>query len=268
MILRGRVDRRSDGFFDVDERDVATRERGVIDVAVPVARVDHAVRPGAPRRGQDAHLSVRSDVSVVARLTCEPEQPEAIERSGVEIHVRSGQRIACELVRLRVDTHDRVQPAVGDPRVAVWPDDHAVRRRAVAELRHPRRAGLRIEVAELAGALRRVPDASVDRGRDVVRPLTRADGELLHLRQRRDRTGVHARGHGRGRAGGRRGRSGRRRGSCAHHDAAVDGLAGRQERQGRGERGPHIRTVWQGIWALVRFATLFSVPPPYGGGST
>src|SRR5207249_9459513 len=76
------------------------------------------------------------------------------------------------------DAHDRVEAAVGDPWVSIGTDDHAVRRRSRAELHHSRRAGLRIEVAELAGALRRVPDAAIGRGRDVVRTLTAADREL------------------------------------------------------------------------------------------
>ena len=42
----------------------------------------------------------------------------------------------------------------------------------------PRLAGLRVEPAELAGSLRRVPDASVARRRDIVRAASRRDGIL------------------------------------------------------------------------------------------
>ena len=72
-------------------------------------------------------------------------------------------------LRLRIDARDRVLPALGDPGRAVRPDDHAVRRRALAERDLLDLAGLRIEDAERALALRRVPDGAVRRGRDVVR---------------------------------------------------------------------------------------------------
>ena len=81
-----------------------------------------------------------------------------------------GQREDAYRLACRVDAHDRVQAAVGDPRRAVRADDDAVRRRAGAERdlarSSPRR---RVELAERPAALRRVPDAAVRRGRDVVR---------------------------------------------------------------------------------------------------
>jgi hypothetical protein len=42
-------------------------------------------------------------------------------------------------------------------------------------------AGLRVEPTQLARALRRVPDAAVARGGDIVRPRARRDEVLAHL---------------------------------------------------------------------------------------
>ena len=89
----------------------------------------------------------------------------------------------------RVDSDDRVEPAVGHPRGAVGPDDDAVRRRPVAERdlrRLPRR---RVEPAELARRLGRVPDRPVGRRRDVVWVRARGHGVLRHLQSGRRRRG-------------------------------------------------------------------------------
>src|SRR5207244_4273872 len=82
----------------------------------------------------------RVEPSVRARLAGEPEDPVAVERRGVEAHrgERLRERKALDLVRLRVDAHDRVLAAVGDPRRAIRSDDDTVRRRARTELDRPR----------------------------------------------------------------------------------------------------------------------------------
>ena len=59
--------------------------------------------------------------------------------------------------------------ALGHPRRAVGSDDHAVRGRARAERDEIDLAGRRIEPAELAVALGRVPDDAVAADGDVVR---------------------------------------------------------------------------------------------------
>src|SRR5439155_7836209 len=202
LSLRRRVDQRGRDVLDVNERDVIPGERRVVDVPVAVARVDDPIRPGTPRRRQHAYnAAIRSHVTEVTALSGEPDEAESVEGSRVEAHIRTGQRVAGHLVRLRVDAHDRVEAAIGDPRIAIRSDDHAVRRRAAAELRHLEGAGLRIEVPELAGALRRVPDAAVGRGRGIAWTLTGADRELGHVRHR---GGTRWQRGDRGRSGGPR----------------------------------------------------------------
>ena len=88
------------------------------------------------------------------------------------------QREASDLPRAGVDAHDRVEAAVRDPRRSVRADDDAVRCRPVAESREPRLPGPRVQPAELARVLSRVPDATVTGRRDVVRMRARRDAEL------------------------------------------------------------------------------------------
>ena len=88
----------------------------------------------------------------------------------------SGKAVTSSVVG--VDPDDRVQAAVGDPGVAVRPGDDAVRRRAARRAGWSGRPGGRVEVAERAVVLARVPDAAVRRGRDVVRMRAGGDIEL------------------------------------------------------------------------------------------
>ena len=205
LTTRRRIDRCGDVLLQIDPGDVAIRERRVEHRAV--GRGGDPVRTRAARRRHDLQrTALRIEVAEVAGLTGEPQDAGAIERRGVQVHVRTGKLEHAHVLRRRIDTHDRVQATVGDPWRAVGPDDHAVRRGSRAELHHACRAGLRIEVAELAGALRRVPDAAVGGGRDVVRALTAADRELDELHG-----GDVGRRCGRARGGRRRCRRCRRR---------------------------------------------------------
>ncbi len=77
------------------------------------------------------------------------------------------------------DADDRVQAAVGDPCCSVGPDDHAMWRAALPQRDLGRLAGLRIEDAQPASQLCRVPDRSIRRGCDVVRVRARRNVELL-----------------------------------------------------------------------------------------
>jgi hypothetical protein len=72
---------------------------------------------------------------------------------------------------LRVDAHDGILAAVRDPCRAVGADDDAVRRRARSQRNFVDLAGLGIENAELARALRRVVDgaAGLSRRGDIMR---------------------------------------------------------------------------------------------------
>ena len=137
--------------------------------------------PLAPRRAEDAQLPrLRIEPAVDPALAREPEDPAPVEGRGVEVRVARArrEREPPDLPRPRVDADDCVQAAVGDPGSAVRPDDHAVRRGAGAERGQPRAPGPRVQPAQLARVLRRVPDASVPGGRDVVRVRPRRDAEL------------------------------------------------------------------------------------------
>jgi hypothetical protein len=171
---------------------MAAGERGVPDVAV--RRGGDPVRSGSPGGVEHAHpAAARVHAAVDAALAGEPQHPAPVEGGGVEVDggTVARQGIAVHRLAGRVDPHDRVQPAVGDPRGAVGPDDHAVRRRPVAQrdLRGP--AGLRVEAPQAAGGLRGVPDGPIAGGRDVVGVGAVGHGELLepHRRVGRHRGG-------------------------------------------------------------------------------
>ncbi len=150
-------------------------------------------------------------------------------------------------VGLAVDPHDRVEAAVGDPGRAVWARDDPVRCGAGTERDLTDVAGRRIEMAENAGSLPRVPDAAVGGRRDVVRVRASRNIELTSLeRHRQGRYGGRSRGgaglrcdrsRGRGRrhrraAAARRARGIARRGTrCNEQGTQRDGVcAAKQER--------------------------------------
>ena len=122
----------------------------------------------------------RFEPPIEAALPREPQPAGAIEYGRVQVRVgrRRGKREEPHRARTRVHADDRVEPAVGDPRRAVGADDDAVGCRSGAERRMPRPAGAGIEPAELAARLRRVPDAAVAGGCDVVRVRARRNGVL------------------------------------------------------------------------------------------
>ena len=89
----------------------------------------------------------------------------------------------------RIDAHDGVEAAVGDPGRAVRPDNHAVGPRAAAEMNVARVARVRIQDTQRFLVLGGVPDDTVFAGgrRDVVGMRTIRDGEFLqrHVFRRR-----------------------------------------------------------------------------------
>src|SRR4029453_6199901 len=98
----------------------------------------------------------------------EPDPAPLVERRRVEVGVAPGfgQRPALDLARPGIDPDDGVRAAFGHPRRAVGPDDHAVRRRPAPERHEVDLARGRIETAELAVALRGVPDDAIGADRD------------------------------------------------------------------------------------------------------
>ena len=167
----------------VDARDVIAGERRVPDLAR--RRGGDAVRPVSLRRlPRFDRARRRIEAAIDAALPGEPELAALVEGRGVEVCTLEAfrQREQLHVLRLRIETHDRVLPALGNPRGAVRSDDHAVRRRALAERDLLRFAGLRIEHAERALMLRRVPDRAVGRGRDVMRMRAGRHREILNLR--------------------------------------------------------------------------------------
>jgi hypothetical protein len=109
-----------------------------------------------------------------------------VEGGGVEVggDPVAWQREPAHPQRAVIDAHDRVQSAVGDPRRAVRPDDHAVGGRAGAERHAP---GPRVEAPQLARRLSREPHSAVVRPRHVVRPGSIEHPVLAQLHARRAR---------------------------------------------------------------------------------
>src|SRR5207247_4975852 len=106
-------------------------------------------------------------------LPGEPHPALLVEAERIEVHAArvGGQRPHLHRTGFRIDTHDRVLSAVGDPRCAIGANDDAMRRRARPERDLFELARLRIEDAELPGRLCRVIDRSSRprRSRNVVR---------------------------------------------------------------------------------------------------
>ena len=176
----------------VDARDVAAGERGVVDRAVR-GRGD-AVRPAALRILIDRHLSGRGiERSVDAILPGEPQDAVLAERGGVEVGAVGGigQGIGLHLQGGGIDPDDGVEPAVGHPGGAVRPDDHAVRRRFLAQRHLLDLAALGIEPPERALALGGVPHRAVGSGRYIMGSGALGDRKILHRlrmgRRHRDR---------------------------------------------------------------------------------
>src|SRR5690606_12291554 len=128
----------------------------------------------------DLDLPARVDSAVNARLAGKPVHAVLVECAGVEVGVAAVLRQLPHVDRLalRIVADDRVLPAVGNPRLAIGPEYHAMRRRALAE-RHLA-IGPRIDVddPERALALRGIPDFARPPRRRIVRP--RAGGKLEH----------------------------------------------------------------------------------------
>jgi hypothetical protein len=157
------------GSTTVDARYVGAGERTPPDVAL--RRRADAVRTTAPRRFLHRdHAALHRDAADVPALAGEPAVAVGVERGRVQVRVRRarGQRIDAHCALGPAHTHHRVLSAVGEPCRLVRALDHAVRRRAAAERDQFAAAALGVEPAEVAAALRRVPDAAVGRRRDVV----------------------------------------------------------------------------------------------------
>ena len=137
------------------------RRASVPDVAL--RRDGHAVAAASARRLPHLHVAgLRIEPAVVAALAGEPVDAGLVERRGVEIGVVLERQLEHRDLVVVVDAHDRVLPAVRDPRGLVRPDDHAMRRGARPEVDQLVGAVARIEPAELAVAL------AVEPHRDAV----------------------------------------------------------------------------------------------------
>ncbi len=113
-------------------------------------------------------------------------RPFTVEGGGIEIGVGAlaRQRPGLDLLGRRIDAHDGVETAIGDPGRAVRPDDYAMRRRARPErdaLDLPR---FGIEPAEHPGALAGVPDGAVRCRRHVVGMIAGGQIEIFDLGRR------------------------------------------------------------------------------------
>src|SRR4029453_16962468 len=113
-------------------------------------------------------ITTAGQPAVEARLACEPERFPSVEDGRVQVGVaarRQGER--SDIPGRGVDSHDGVEPAVGDPEPTVGTDDDAVRSRARAQLDLVDRSGGRFETAQLPGTLGRVPAGPIRLDRDV-----------------------------------------------------------------------------------------------------
>ena len=185
LALGGWLDDGRGARLAVDARDERPRERAPPDVAR--RRHADAVGPAAARRVLHRDLAGgRHHLADHARLAGVPEVAVAIERRGVEVGVRRalGQTEHAHLAPRPADADDGVLATVGEPGRPVRALDHPVRRRSGAECDELRAAGLRVEPAEVAAALRAEPHAAIGGRRHVVDAgaLRCAQGPRLHAR--------------------------------------------------------------------------------------
>src|SRR5919202_5981103 len=149
---------------------MAPGQRCVIDRSV--WRGADAVWSGPARSIEDHNFAgLWIEASVDATLAGEPEDATPVEGGRVEVRARTScrQRKASDCLGCRVDAHDGIQPAIGDPGGTVRPDDNAMWCRSLAQLDMVCLAGRRIEPAQLAGPLGGVPDRAITRRRNVMR---------------------------------------------------------------------------------------------------
>ncbi len=190
LIAGGWLDHGGRAALDVHARDVAAGQGGVVDVAGRGG--GDPVRPTAARGVPHLHVpggGVEAPVDAV--LTGEPEASAAIEGRGVEVDVaaRSGQRPVLDLARARIDPHDGVRPALGDPGGAVRADDHPVRGGGRAKGDEIDLAAGRVEPPQVPAPLSGVPDDAVGPDRHVVWPAPGRQRVGLHLDPGRGRRG-------------------------------------------------------------------------------
>src|SRR5207247_7423970 len=104
--------------------------------------------------------------AVDAALAGEPEHPLRVEGGRVEISAAAlgWERESDDFARDRIDTHDGVLAAIGDPRRAIKADDHAVRSGWAAQGDLLHLAGRRVQPPQFPDRLGGVPDAAVGRG--------------------------------------------------------------------------------------------------------
>ena len=180
LLRRRRIDDLRRAAHRIDAAEIAARQGREIHAAV--GRDTDAVRAGTTRRIEYAHVAAcRIELAVDAALPREPEMAALIEDRRVQIRVAPvlGQGKAPDRECLRIDAHDRVQPAVRDPCRPILTDDDAVRCRAVAERDAIGLAVTRVQPSDCALRLRGVPDGAVGRRSDVVRCAAGGNGERI-----------------------------------------------------------------------------------------
>src|SRR5439155_11660110 len=153
LVPRQRLDDGGGARLEIDARDVVAGERGVVHVAA--GRRRDPVGPAPARRVPDLHVARRGiEPAVDPALAREPDAATLVERGRVEVGplARLRQWPALDLARVRIDAHDRVRAALGDPRRAVGADDHAVRRRTLAQRDQLDPAARGLEAPQLAVA--------------------------------------------------------------------------------------------------------------------
>jgi len=126
---------------------------------------------------------------VDAALPREPEHAISVEGGCVEIGVAAllREREGLYVFGFRIDPHDRVEAAIRDPGGAVGTDDHAMRRRLLAQFNLSDGACVGIEPPERSQALSSVPDRSVGGGGNIVRTGSFRNGIVADVSGERGR---------------------------------------------------------------------------------
>src|SRR5205823_946534 len=153
----------------IDLRNVVARERGIPDVT---SRSDSdAIGAAAARRSPGLDLAALGiDTAIDAALPGEPVDALLVEGSRIEVGARkvARQREYLGGARARIETHDCVLPAVGEPGSAIRTLDNAVRCRSRPKRNVFGLIGFGIENAQHTFRLARIPDRPVGARRNVM----------------------------------------------------------------------------------------------------
>src|SRR5262249_42374438 len=172
LILGRRLINSRRAVLQIDIGEITTGQRHEPDIAFGCA--GYPIGPGPLGCVPDLHVACRRVEPAVldAVLFREPDATLAVESGGVEVsveHTRGRQRAFLDLLRRRIDAHNGVLAAVGEPGGPIRPDDDTVRRGTLAECNSLDLAGGWVQSAGNAEVLARAPNLSAWADRHIVR---------------------------------------------------------------------------------------------------